>query len=86
MGMNLHCDETDLWQTPTYITDMCMSLDDNGNPDGGMEGVRKRYLMWVRGRLNGAWRTKEDYEIEEMIVQEHCELVMALENPQFYIA
>ena len=42
MSMNLGCDEMDLWQTPTYITDMCMSLDDNGNPDGGMEGVRKR--------------------------------------------
>lgn len=85
MSMNLHCDEMDLWQTPTYITYMCMSLDDNGNPDGGMEGVRKRYLMWVRSRLNGVWHDDEEYEIEKMIVQEHCEQVLALENPEFFI-
>lgn len=85
MSMNLHCDGVDLWHTPTHITDMCMSMDNDGNPDGGMEGVRKRYLTWVRSRLDGVWRNKEDYEIEKMIVDEHCELVMALQNPQFYI-
>jgi len=85
MSMNLHCDKMNLWQTPTHITDMCMSMDDNGNPDGGMEGVRKRYLTWVRSRLNGVWHNREDLEIEKMIVDEHCEQVMALESPQFFI-
>ena len=85
MSMNLHCDEMDLWQTPTYITYMSMSLDNNGNPDGGMEGVRKRYLMWVKSRLNGVWRDQEEYEIEKMNVEEHCAQVMALEDPEFFI-
>lgn len=85
MSMNLHCDEMDLWQTPTYITDMCMSFDNNGDPDGGMDGVRKRYLIWVRSRLNGVWRDNEEYEIEKMNVDEHCKQVMSLNNPEFYI-
>jgi len=84
MSMNLHCDGIDLWQTPTYITYMCMSFDRDGNPDGGMEGVRKRYLIWVRSHLDGVWRDEKQYEFEKMNVDRHCAQVMALENPEFF--
>jgi hypothetical protein len=55
MSMNLHCKEVDLWQTPTHITYMCYS--DN---DGGWEGIRYRYIAWVKGHLDGAWKDLED--------------------------
>lgn len=84
MSMNLHCKELDLWQTPTHITYMCMSLDKKGNPDGGMEGVRKRYLYWVRSHTNGVWKVPEQYEEMKSNVKEHCEAVLKLKNPDFY--
>jgi hypothetical protein len=48
MSMNLHLTEGEegleinLWQTPTHITDLCLSYDKNGTPDGGMAGVMRR--------------------------------------------
>ena len=96
MSMNLHCEVPaingrdwrvfDLWQTPTYITRMCLSLDENGDPDGGMEGVRRRYLIWLESLTIGRWDEHEiddRYELKRNI-EEHKEEILALENPQFY--
>lgn len=55
MSMNLHCEEMDLWQTPTYITWMCFS-----NNDGGWKGILYRYTQWVNSSNNGISNTKED--------------------------
>jgi hypothetical protein len=43
MSMNLHCNEVNLLQTPTFITYMCWS-----NEDGGWQGVKYRYIQWVK--------------------------------------
>jgi len=85
MSMNLHCDKLTLWQTPTYITYMCMSYDENGEPDGGNEGVRRRYAIWVRSTLNGAWSDPEDYDWTRERVEEHLEELDALVDPEFSI-
>ena len=41
MSMNLKCNELELWHTPSYITYMRMSYNENYNPMGGMQGVRQ---------------------------------------------
>ena len=85
MSLNLHCDQIDLWQTPTYITQMCMSMNNNREPDGGMEAVRRRYLMWVGSHTNGHWKNHEDFEAMKQRVEEHINKVLAIKNPEFYI-
>ena len=61
MSMNLTCKQVDLWQTPTFITWMCLSARPNGKgvykQDGGWRGVKFRYLEWVKSCANGAWGT-----------------------------
>lgn len=57
MSINLYCKEETLWQTPTYITNMCYS-----NNDGGWKGVKYRYIEWIRGQING----KDWAEIKEL--------------------
>ena len=86
MSMNLHCDEMDLWQTPTYVSKMCMSYGDNGEPDGGMEGVRKRYLYWVESHTNGVWKDPEEYEWVKERVANHVAKVMSMKYPTFWIS
>ena len=53
MSMNLHCDEINLWQTPTYITYMCANR--HKIVDGKLVisndnwiNIRERYILWVK--------------------------------------
>lgn len=85
MSMNLHCNKVDLWQTPTWVTYLCMSLDDEGNPDGGMEGVRRRYIMWVKSTLNGVWNSTEDFEGHRASVEDHLRELNSHKDLEFYI-
>lgn len=70
MSMNLHCEEVELWQTPTWVTYICYS-----NGDGGWKGILYRYEQWVKGRLNGVW--KKDYEYTDMkqTIDEHLAII-----------
>ena len=87
MSMNLHCEGLDLWQTPTHITYMCMSVNPKtGESDGGMEGVRRRYITWVRSRADGAYDSAEDAAAQYALVNEHMAYVMSVKNPQFFMA
>jgi DUF1680 family protein len=50
MSMNLHCDQIELQQTPTYITYMCM-VDSDGEVQGELTGKNARraleiYCFW----------------------------------------
>lgn len=58
--MNLHLDGFDLWQTPTFITYMCLSYNKDGTSDGGRDGVTHRYILWVKHKSNGVWEDEED--------------------------
>ena len=66
MSMNLHCEEVDLWQTPTYITYMCFS-----NEDGGWQGILYRYTQWVKSCANGPFKSSYDADIALQNVKEH---------------
>lgn len=61
--MNLHCNMIELWQTPTYITYMCMTFDD-GEPKTRVNGNQakealQRYIHWIKRPLGGAWNVRE---------------------------
>jgi len=73
MSLNLHCQQLDLWQTPTYITHMCYS-----NGDGGWVGIKYRYVQWVRAQANGVYITAKEQEdlkyLQERIAEHLKEL------------
>lgn len=75
--------QIDLWQTPTYITEMCLSCDERGQFDGGQEGIRRRYLRWVQSHSEGMWKSKEDLDNMRLSIAEHTAEVMAVEKPDF---
>lgn len=88
MNLTLHDGEygpqIDLWQTPTWVTWICLSYDpDTGTPDGEHAGVRRRYIQWVKSHLNGLWTDEEELEWERERVKIHTEEVNSVENPYF---
>ena len=87
MSMNLHLTGAPglLWQTPTYITYLCMSYNEEGEPDGGMEGVRRRYLIWVEGQLDGAWESERDLQEMEERVRAHVKFIKSISDPEFFV-
>lgn len=86
--MNLTCHEdgyaVPLWQTPTHITYMCLSYHpETRKPDGGHEGVRRRYLLWVESSTNGVWKSSDDLRAQEECAREHCAHIRGLKRPHF---
>ena len=55
MSMNLHCNLVDLWQTPTYITYMCL---ETATPKAAL----KAYCHWARNQNIHVMKTPEDHE------------------------
>ena len=74
LNLTLECTETGvthkLWQTPTYITDMCLYPSSSTKED-----IFHRYSFWVRSQLNGVWKNAEDRRLLALDVQEHLESV-----------
>ena len=87
MNLTLHTadgGEIDLRQTPTHITWMCLSYNpETKEPDGGMEGVRRRYFHWLDGSLDGVWDSTEDLDAASEDVLRHKAAVLRVQNPQF---
>jgi len=79
--MNLHCDEVALWQTPTHVTYMCYS-----NGDGGWKGILYRYSEWVKGTLNGSWKSTEDLNDAKEAVANHLAQFNGKKELTFYIS
>ena len=80
MSMNLHCEEVELWQTPTYITYMCYS--DN---DGGLQGILNRYCLWVKGTLDGVYDDVTILDEKRNAVVEHITELKSYAKLTFYI-
>jgi len=81
--------ELSLLQTPSYITQLCLSYNAKGKPDGGPEGVRNRYILWVKHltqeQFNQACNDPEEQKRVSGFAKEHIEQVKALKNPRFYM-
>lgn len=74
----------DLWQTPTWVTWICLSYDPSTKePDGGHDGVRRRYAEWVKSHCDGVWTDLEDLERQQIKIKNHLDEVMSVENPYF---
>lgn len=90
MSKNLHLTvgeegpEINLWQTPSVITDMCLSYDKNGQPDGGMAGVMRRYQIWLRSHTSGIWNSEEELEGMRARVRAHIEKIESVKDPFFW--
>lgn len=80
MSMNLHCEQVELWQTPTYITYMCYS-----NRDGGWKGILYRYSEWVKSFLNGCWKSNEDFEEMKDRIDKHLAALNSYKKLTFFI-
>lgn len=74
MNLTLECTKTGvtqhLWQTPTYITDMCLHP-----PDSPTEDIFRRYSYWVRSQSNGFWKDPKDLDYRLMDIREHLKEV-----------
>lgn len=87
MSLNLHLEyksnNFELWQTPSYITSMCLTpeSDSNGN-------IAERYMHWVQSHTNGVWTSKDDLDYMRDRVNSHIrELKSFLKkypNAKFY--
>lgn len=97
MSMNLHCNKMQLWQTPTWVTYMCLITDKGFKPEVKGKQARaaaNRYMEWVRGLTDGAWGnspnakgSKEDLEHLRLSIRNHLETLqqlMCLEDFKIY--
>jgi len=86
MNLTLHDGEDgpeiELWQTPTHITWMCLSYNpETKEPDGGHEGVRRRYLEWVKGQLPHI--DDDFYYWQKDRIKEHTGVINSVKQPYF---
>ena len=78
MSMNLHIEvdgvELELYQTPTYITKMCLAP----NRDGKVSKSRavNTYLEYVNSTANGVHETAEEAKEERERVNKHITKVL----------
>jgi hypothetical protein len=87
MSRNLELRDDDnnysLWQTPTYITYMCLTPKNDST-----ENILERYLYWVESHTEGVWKDRDAYYDMIEAVREHIKKVKAwLErhpNAKFY--
>jgi hypothetical protein len=71
--------EVSLWQTPTYITYMCMTTD-NGVFEYELTGKQAkaaiaRYFEWVSSHADGVFQSSEEADSMRSIVKEHINAV-----------
>jgi hypothetical protein len=83
MSMNLHCKEVELWQTPTYITNMCFYQFDRSRD--GWRNILYRYLEWVKHFSDGVWESEEEYNDMRERIKDHIIELNSFSELHFYI-
>ena len=68
MSLNLHCNHLEMWQTPTFITNMCLLHDD---PILSI----KAYKIWVKHQLDRVWDDQEEHNYMKELVKDHCKAI-----------
>jgi hypothetical protein len=68
MSMNLRSDALPLRQTNTWESNLIFSANEYGDPDGGWEGVARRYLFWAKMRYQAQFNAcSSSFEKQEEI-------------------
>ena len=87
MSMNLHLkvdgSNIDLWQTPTYITNMCLvSSKGVENEVAGKKAIRamNAYLEWVKQTVSGTYNSLEEANEYREVVNEHEKEILDVLN------
>ncbi len=82
MSMNLHIKvngkDLELFQTPTQITEMCMCTEDGVVFElNGKKAKRaiECYVAYVKGSLNGAYKSLEDVSDAQTLVKKHINYI-----------
>ncbi len=74
--------EIPLWQTPTWVTLVCLSHNPETNEfDGGHNGIRRRYIKWVESHANKNWENSKDLDREK--IKNHIKFISSIEEPYF---
>ena len=90
MSINLHCNKVDLWQTPTYVTYMCLMTPKGVEDAKGAEAVRalKCYVEWAGSLLphhayrGGSIEEQENNDFRERLNDHIAEINAAIKQPK----
>lgn len=80
MSMNLHCEQMELCQTPTWVTYACYLADAKDGTPSDWKTIREKYILWYSS-LFGKRLSKGD----EMCRDEHIEALRSFDKLDFYI-
>ena len=90
MSMNLEAtvkktgEEVNLWQTPTWVTEMCIySYKKNKKGEykkRHWKDTRALYLAWVKSHTQGAFHSSEDVDAMKITVESHQNYIMSLDK------
>jgi len=74
MSMNLYAETKDqknfeLWQTPTWITHLCLTNHKRGQRK--WKDTRYLYEQWVKSHSQGVWESPEEYQEMVNSIDEH---------------
>ncbi len=94
MSMNLFAEnngvEINLWQTPTWVTYMCIDSykqdKHSGNPlQRKWKDTRHLYLEWVKSHSQGRWDSEVEWQ--EMVdnIKEHVDNIMSIKKIHFTV-
>ena len=72
--------DVELWQTPTYITYMCL-MDADGKCSTKTELLEAKraiycYLTWINSTTNGVWASSQEHEAARANVNRHVKEVL----------
>lgn len=81
--------EIHLWQTPSWVTQMCLINSDNEiKRCKGKSAFRAMYcyIAWVRGQLNGVYPSDEALKEKREIINSHVDYVEAnIKKPRLIV-
>ncbi len=87
MSMNLYVEtedgkEINLWQTPTWVTDMC--LINHKQKYRKWKDTRYLYLEWVKSHTQGRWDSTEEADDMRSRVQGQINALTDVGKLKFY--
>lgn len=87
MSMNLHCQEVELWQTPTHITKMCIETvtEDGKIIEDNWKSILHKYTLWAQSTLDGVYSTEEEAKEAHEHLEEHIKDLTYYPELHFFV-